>query len=185
MDTNDQNPTIRNGDSQGYFATFNDQVLPGFRAFIQNRDPKIIENAGVQAFVAVPYAAEIRANRPVLLFGANARVAIGHTVVGIGYEYDDQTNALTRLLVRDPASAQAQDWIGIPTGTNDLTAALARRAGVRYNDYGDIGISTFDSSLFDSIMFTFDAYTAPEPGSLALLGLGLAGLGLSRRRKAA
>lgn len=41
-----------------------------------------------------------------------------------------------------------------------------------------------DGIFFDSLSYGTAGTSVPEPGTLALLGLGLAGLGLSRRRKA-
>lgn len=57
----------------------------------------------------------------------------------------------------------------------DLTA-FSNVTGIRIHDVIDAGGLGFDN-------FRFDVGTAPEPGTLALLGIALAGLGFSRRKQ--
>ncbi|MBU2955626.1 DUF642 domain-containing protein [Marinobacter sp. F3R08] len=74
----------------------------------------------------------------------------------------------------DIANTSANDWTtysGIFTASSETTRLLFTSVSPETNTFGNF---LDDVSVIAKV---------PEPGSLALLGLGLAGLGLSRRRK--
>ena len=115
---------------------------------------------------------------PVVIDFANDVFSVGMDIAWL-YNWGGSSDPSMMTFVLDTGDSFQRSIVGPLVGSNTEMDFLGL-----YSDVAFRSLTILDSS--DSLMidnFAYGAAAVPEPGTLALFGIGLAGMGVARRRR--